>query len=153
MHRKIIASVALVAATLGAAPKGLTQPAPQEAPPPEAVRGQIEAATNAWTLATQGKDLPALRTMMAPEFTLTGGDGRDPLPLDLWLNNLEQMRFDNYQTRVTDVRTYGSIAIATVEGEWTVTLRGGRLEGPFLLADFWIFRDGRWQVFRRHRIR
>jgi hypothetical protein len=97
MHRKIIASVALVAATLGAAPKGLTQPAPQEAPPPEAVRGQIEAATNAWTLATQGKDLPALRTMMAPEFTLTGGDGRDPLPLDLWLNNLEQMRFDNYR--------------------------------------------------------
>jgi uncharacterized protein (TIGR02246 family) len=116
-------------------------------------RAQVEAATRAWDRAIVAKDVAALRHLMAPEFTLTGGDGSQPFPREAWLHNLGNMVLARYSTRVMDVRAYGQIAVARVEGEWDVTFSGRRSVEPFSLADFWVHRDGRWQVFRRHRIR
>jgi len=116
-------------------------------------RAAVEAASNAWTEAIRRKDLAALATLMAPEFTLTDGDAKDPFPIKPWLANLQKMQVDHYETRITDVRTYGNIAVATVDGHWNVLFEGKRINEPFLLADFWVQRDGRWQIFRRHRIR
>lgn len=74
-----------------------------------------------------------------------------PLPAAVWLANLRRMTLHSYTTRVIGVRSYGGLVITTVEGEWEVQ-RGTepRLKDRFLLADFWVQRDGRWQVTRRH---
>lgn len=90
---------------------------------------------------------------MAPEFTLTQGDSAEPFPWEPWLQNLTNMALARYSTDVVDVRSYGKIAVARVEGDWDVTFSGRRSVEPISLADFWVHRDGRWQVFRRHRIK
>ena len=114
---------------------------------------QIEAATQAWDRAIVAKDLAALQNLMTPEFTLTQGDGAEPFPREAWLQNLNNMVLAHYSTRVVGIRSYGQVAVARVEGKWDVTFSGRRSVEPFSLADFWVHRDGRWQVYRRHRIK
>ena len=90
---------------------------------------------------------------MAPEFVLTGDDDtKRSVPRDLWMNNLQKMAISHYDARVLDVRSYGKIAVANVEGRWDRTMNGKRVVNSFKLADFWVLRDGRWQVFKRHTI-
>ena len=115
-------------------------------------RQQIEAATAAWNRAIRARDRFALERIMTADFTLTGGDLTESVPRDLWLGNLLKMHFTKYESRVIDVRAYGKVAVAEIHGEWDVTMNGRRRSEAFRLADFWVFRDGRWQVFRRYRI-
>jgi hypothetical protein len=68
------------------------------------------------------------------------------------MQNLQRMTISRYDARVVDVRSYGNIAVARVEGGWDRTMNGGRVATSFELADFWVLRDGRWQVFKRHTI-
>lgn len=111
----------------------------------------IVAAEAAFTDATRSKDEAALKTILASDFGLTAADMPDPLPAATWLANLKRMTLHSYVTRVVDVRSYGDLAIATVEGEWEVQLGDEpRRKDKFLLADFWSQRDGRWQISRRH---
>lgn len=145
----VVIALALISACT--ANSGLVAgPSSTEATPAEFA--QIRAATNAWNAAIVAKDVAALQSIMAPEFALTGEDGGPPFPRDLWLQNLQRMSLQSYHANVVDVRTYGKIAIARVEGGWDVTLNGRRRNETFQLADFWVHRDGRWQVSRRHRI-
>lgn len=146
----VAATLALLAMTDAAMAKQALEPAVSATAASE--RQQIEAATAAWNRAIVAKDRAALESIMADEFALTGDDARESVPRDVWLGNLPKMSFAKYDARVVDVRTYGKIAVAEVRGEWDVTMNGRRRSEPFRLADFWIFRDGRWQVFRRYRI-
>jgi ketosteroid isomerase-like protein len=113
---------------------------------------EIIAATERWNRAILARDREALARVMADDFTLTGDDLREALPREAWLANLMNMTVTAYEARVVDVRTYGKIAIAELQGRWDVTLNGRRLAEPFSLVDFWVYRDGRWQVFRRYRV-
>ena len=124
-----------------------------DAPTPANEKEQIEAATADWGRAIVARDRVALESIMTADFTLTGGDLTESVPLDLWLGNLLKMHFTKYEARVVGVRMYGKIAVADVHGKWDVTVNGRRRSEAFRLADFWVFRDGRWQVFRRYRIR
>lgn len=120
---------------------------------PSDIRSQIVAATAAWNKAIVENATSALQMVMAPEFTLTGDD--DPkrsVPRDPWTQNLQKMTISLYDARVVDVRSYGKIAVARVEGGWDRTMNGKRVANSFELADFWVLRDGRWQVFKRHMI-
>ena len=120
---------------------------------PSAIQSQITAATLAWNTAIIEKNTSALEVIMAPEFTLTGDDDLTrKVPRDPWMQNLQRMTIARYEARVVDVRSYGKLAVAQVEGGWDRTMNGKRVNKSFVLADFWVFRDGRWQVFRRHTI-
>lgn len=143
----VVSFLSVACTTASPPPHSLASTAPRQ------VEMQVRSASSAWNEAIVAKDMEALRTFMAPEFTLTVDDARNPLPLEQWLQNLPNMTFHRYATRILDVRTYGQLAVASVEGEWDITFMGRRVNEPFLLADFWVQRDGRWQVYRRHRIR
>lgn len=119
---------------------------------PSNIRSQIVAATAVWNKAIFMKDTSALQTVMAPEFTLTEGDTRRLVHRDLWMQNLQKMTVSNFDARVVDVRSYGKIAVARVEGGVDRIVNGKRVAGSFELADFWVLRDGRWQVFKRYTI-
>lgn len=120
---------------------------------PSNIQAQIVSATAAWNNAIIEKNIRVLQTVMAPEFTLTGDDDtRRAVRRDPWMQNLQKMTISHYAARVVDVRIYGKIAVARVEGGWDRTMNGKRLKKPFVLADFWVLRDGRWQVFKRHSI-
>lgn len=138
--RLIFAAVGLAAALAASAP-ARAQDAERE----------VRAASAALSEAIRGRDAAALDRLLAPDFTLAFGDGADPLPAGPWRANLMAMRIDRYEERIADLRVHGAIAVATVEGAWDVVLNGRRLAERFLVRDFWVRRDGRWQLFRRHR--
>jgi hypothetical protein len=117
------------------------------------IRSQIVAATAAWNKAIVEKDTSTLQAIRAPEFTLTGDDDtKRSVPRDPWMQNLQKMTISHYDARVVDVRSYGKIAVSRINGGWDRTMNGKRVADSFDLADFWVLRDGRWQVFKRHTI-
>jgi hypothetical protein len=149
--RKLMVAGFAALAVAGASATATAQ-APRSAAAVADTRDQIASSTAVWSGAISRNDVAALRQIMAPEFTLTEGDASAPVPLDAWLTNLGRMSIASYSAEVVDVRSYGSVAVASVRGEWDVTMNGRRLQTRFGLVDFWIWRDGRWQVFRRHMI-
>lgn len=114
------------------------------------VQSQIAAATASWSDALVTKDTAALQAIVASDFVLTSDDGASPVTRDMWFRNLQNMTIAKIDVRLLDVRTEGKVAVAQMEGEWDVTFNGRRAAVPFKGADSWVFRDGRWQVFRRH---
>src|SRR5687768_14003800 len=81
-------------------------------------RNEIAAVEASFTEATKVKDAAALKSLMGSDFVLTGDDMPGPLPGATWLANLQRMTLHSYTTRVVDVRSYGNLVIATVEGDW-----------------------------------
>lgn len=116
--------------------------------PAASVQSQIAAATARWNAALVSKDYPALQALLAPDFVLST-EGHFKVPRDQWLKNLEAMTIARIDVRHVAVRTEGNVAVAQMEGEWDVTRNGKRALIPFKGEDSWVFRDGRWQVFRR----
>jgi ketosteroid isomerase-like protein len=114
-------------------------------------REEVNRASTAWNEAIRAADAAAAERFMAPEYALAFGDGANPVPRAVWLRNLAGMKMHSYTTRIADLRMHGPFAVATVEGEWDVEYQGRRMKERFLVRDVWVRRDGRWQVFRRHR--
>ena len=114
----------------------------------------IRTAEAEWNAAILAKDQAILDRYTAPEFELTGGAaGRDDaVPRSAWMANLKRMTFVKYETSVTDLHMAGDVAIATVEGNWTVEMNGRKGSEPFLLRDTWARRPGGWQVVSRYRV-
>ena len=57
-----------------------------------------------------------------------------------------------FEMNMVHVATAGPIAIATVEGLWTVDRRDGHGPLPirFVVTDSWLRRNGQWQVVWRY---
>ena len=126
--------------------------AAEAAPDAKTLATQIEAVEKALGDALLRKDQAELERLLAPEFVLAGSQGRPDTPRDTWLTNLALMDVTSYAARVTNVRTVGDTAVATVEGAWTTAAFGQapRLD-RFVVEDTWVRRGGRWQATRRVR--
>ncbi len=149
-----IAAMGLVALALTGACAVTSQPTHQLAPNAASnVQSQIAAATAAWNDGLVRKDGSALQAILASEFVLTTNEGENTTSRDEWFRNLQNMTISKIDVRLVDVRTEGNVAVAQMEGEWDVTRNGRRALVPFRGVDSWVFRDGRWQVFRRQMAR
>ena len=126
--------------------------AAEAAPDVKTIATQIEAVEKAWGDALVRKDQAELERLLAPEFVLTGTQGRPDVSRDTWLTNLALMEITSYAARVTGVRMMGEHAVATVEGAWTVKAFGqpARVD-RFTVEDHWVRRGGRWVAVRRTR--
>ena len=110
-------------------------------------------ATNArWTAAMKAKDVAAVDQIVGPEFALTwgGATASETVPRAAWMANYEKMTISEYRVDIVDLKIDGDKAIATVDGNWTVTNDRGTRSAPFKLRDTWVKRANGWQVVGRH---
>lgn len=114
-------------------------------------KAELVRLESEWTKATMAKDAGALRRLMAPEFELAFVENGQvaSVPRAAWLTNLGRMAISRYETKVESVEIMGSVAIARVTGDWTVSMGGPARSRLFRLRDTWVRRDGRWQVVQR----
>lgn len=94
-----------------------------------------------------------LDRILAPEFKLMRAGKRGPgfTPRSEWFANLKSFKFDQFNIKVVDVVVAANTAIATVEGDWKVSMAGGgSRDERFILSDTWVKRNGRWAVVFRH---
>ena len=112
----------------------------------------IRMANARWTEAMKVKDMAVIQQIVGPEFALSWGAATpsETVPRADWMANLEKMTISDYRVDIVDLKMSGNSAVATVNGNWTVTnVRGTRKE-PFKLRDTWVKRAGGWQVTGRH---
>jgi len=110
-------------------------------------------STNArWTEAMKAKDMAAVDQIVAPEFALTFGAATpaETIPRAAWIANFAKMTISEYRVDIVDLKLDGDTAVATVEGNWTVTSPMGNLKEPFKLRDTWTRRANGWQVTGRY---
>ncbi|HEX4736094.1 MAG TPA: nuclear transport factor 2 family protein [Allosphingosinicella sp.] len=115
----------------------------------------VRAANDRWTVAMKSKDMTVVQSLVGPEFVLTRGQASaadERVERAAWIANLRQMSFAVYKANVTDVQVTGDFAVATVDGDWTVTQNGRTRSGPFRVYDIWFKRTNGWQVIRRHQV-
>ena len=112
----------------------------------------IRAANARWTEAMRAKDIAAVEQIVGPEFALTWGaaSASERVPRDAWIANFGAMTISDYRVDIVDLKLDGDTAVATVEGNWTVTNPQGTLKEPFKLRDTWTKRANGWQVTGRH---
>ena len=118
---------------------------------PHQAQAELVRLESEWTKATMAKDSKALDRLMAPDFGLAFVENGKvaSIPRAAWLSNLRKMTISRYETKVESVEMLGSVAIAQVTGDWTVSMGGPARSRPFRLRDTWIRRDGRWEVVQR----
>ena len=113
----------------------------------------IRRLEDEWHDAILAHDEAALRAILHPDFRLVGirSTGTVAVGIDLWLELLSRMEIEQFSIDVTDVQHHGPTAIATVQGDWRITLDGRAIDENFLLTDVWVDAPGLgWRVARRH---
>lgn len=97
------------------------------------------------------KNEQRLREIMAPEFTLQIWDAsRAAQPLDGWMNTLFH-RLDGVQFRYAglNARVFGDAAMVYSRFSWTGIMDGQPFADSGFMVDFWMKRNGKWQVMSR----
>lgn len=113
---------------------------------------QIEALEDRFGAAILAKDYTALEGLLAPEYRLVGvrSTGTSDMPRDAWFAGLGRMTFSRFEPVVSSVEAFGDMALATVEGGWTLEFDGRQIDENFYVTDVWVRRDGAWRIVRRH---
>jgi ketosteroid isomerase-like protein len=116
------------------------------------VRDEIDASEQAWRRAVLAGDEPALQRLLHEEFQLVGirSTGASAFSREIWFDALRRMTIRVLDVELTDVTALDEIAIATVEGSWTLEMDGRPIDERFLLTDVWVRGPAGWQVVRRH---
>ena len=124
--------------------------AAEGAPEAKSLAAQIEVVEKAWGAALVRRDRAELERLLAPDFA---GElmGRMATRAE-WLADLDRLRVRSYRVRVNDVALKGDMAVAKVEGAWTVARGGAPTRETFRLEDTWVRQDGAWRVTRRVRL-
>ena len=116
------------------------------------VRGEIDGAEQAWRQALLDKDVAVLERLLHPDFQLVGirSTGVAAFPRRTWFETLQRMTIAALDVTVTDLTALDGVAVATVEGSWTLDMDGRPIDERFLLTDVWVRTGDAWQVVRRH---
>ncbi|HEX4739407.1 MAG TPA: nuclear transport factor 2 family protein [Allosphingosinicella sp.] len=116
------------------------------------VREEIDEAEQAWRRAVLARDEPALQNLLHEDFQLVGirSTGVSAFPRQIWFDALRRMNIRALEVEVTGLTPLDGIAIATVEGTWTLEMDGRPIDERFLLTDVWLRTPAGWQVVRRH---
>ena len=116
------------------------------------VAEEIGALEQRFADAILAKDLDTLKVILAPEFRLVGvrSTGTSDMPREAWFAGLGRMTFSHFEPTVSSVEVFGDMALATVEGSWTLQFDGRQIAENFYVTDVWVRRDGDWRIVRRH---
>lgn len=126
---------------------------------PMVVSGQnaeqnVRAAVEAYNRAFVGKDLPALKALLAPDIVLYEHSVRNIGLDDVWEHHLrpEVAAFEGTKADFTDVRVWVSNDLALVTRQYaiTATMNGRPIDARGNETMGWALRDGAWKVVHIH---
>ncbi len=112
---------------------------------------QVEQAARDWMAAAFRRDLDACQRVLADEFTMVTNRGSH-IDKAQWLRNMGQRVGGDTPPEFLDVRVrrYGDAALMTSRNFLRATFDGRDWRGELYLTDVWLWREGRWQLVRRH---
>ncbi|GAA4399488.1 hypothetical protein GCM10023187_11400 [Nibrella viscosa] len=101
-----------------------------------------------WMQALERKDFTALNNYLAAEYTLGGvGDG-ETVSRATWLKNAQEMDWSNTHYHFMKVHMKGDSA-AMVNSRMSFKVSRVPFTITSNIIDFWVYRDGRWQITQR----
>ena len=144
MRASAVAAVAAVLAIAGPTPSAAQQTADAE----------VRAAVERYNQAFLGKDLPALRALLAPDVILYEHSVKNIGLDDVWDHHLrpEVEAFENTKGEFTDIRVWvsGDVALVTRQYAIQATMRGRAIDARGNETMGWARRDGEWKVIHIH---
>ena len=116
-----------------------------------AAEAQVERGAHEWMAAAFRRDLDTCERFLADEFTMVTNRGSQ-IDKAQWLHNMGQRVGGDEPPQFLDVRVrvYGDAALMTSRNVLRATFDGKDWSGELYLTDVWVWRDGRWQLVRRH---
>jgi uncharacterized protein (TIGR02246 family) len=140
MKRHLIAGVALLAFAM-----------PVSAQNPEQ---QVRAAVESYNKAFIGKDLSALKALLATDIVLYEHSVKNIGLDDVWDHHLrpEVEAFENTKAEFTDVKVWAvqDMALVTRQYAITATMQGRPIDARGNETMVWTRRDGAWRVTHIH---
>jgi uncharacterized protein (TIGR02246 family) len=115
---------------------------------------QVRAAVESYNKAFVEKDLPALKSLLAPDMVLYEHSVRNIGLDDVWDNHLrpEVEAFEGTTAEFTDVKIWAvqDMALVTRQYAITATMRGRPIDARGNETMVWTRRDGEWRVTHIH---
>jgi uncharacterized protein (TIGR02246 family) len=138
----------LVVAAIAAAPANA-------APPAGGAESEIRALEKQWNDARVKADVASLDRMLAPDWTVTHGDGTMNTKAEYLADLKSGARRFFADVREDDVavRFYGDTAVASGTSDSKVEYRGRPSGGPLRFTRVYVKRDGRWLMIVTHATR
>ena len=119
-------------------------------PEETAVRAAVESYNRAFT----GKDLPALKALLAPDIVLYEHSVRNVGLDDVWENHLrpEVTEFENATAEFSDIRVSATAEMALVLRQYRIqaTMKGRPIDARGNETMVWVKREGAWKVAHIH---
>lgn len=114
----------------------------------------VRAAVESYNRALVGKDLAALKALLAPDIVLYEHSVRNIGLDDVWENHLrpEVAAFEGTKADFTDVRVWASNDLALVTRQYaiTATMNGRPIDARGNETMGWVLRDGAWKLVHIH---
>ncbi|HXG98958.1 MAG TPA: nuclear transport factor 2 family protein [Sphingomicrobium sp.] len=124
-------------------------------PAPDPAVAKITRLEQKWGQAFVTRDFGFIERIIAPEYrvVVASPDGKYAITRRAeWMKNLRIFRSYAFAVETVDVNRAGNTAVASAQGEWTVSRQPG--EAPratrFFVTDTWVRRNGQWQVIHRY---
>ena len=115
---------------------------------------EVRAAVDRYNAAFVGKDLPALRALLADDVVLYEHSVQNIGLDDVWDHHLgpEVEAFEGTKAQFTDVRVWveGDVALVTRQYSIQATMRGREIDARGNETMGWARRAGEWKVIHIH---
>jgi ketosteroid isomerase-like protein len=124
-------------------------------PAPNAVGVEIRAMERQWNEARAKADVAMLDRMLAPDWTVTHGDGTMNTKAEYLADLKSGARTFSGAVKEDDVvvRVYGDTAVASGTSDSAVTYNGKPSGGSLRFTRVYVKRDGRWVMIVSHATR
>jgi uncharacterized protein (TIGR02246 family) len=125
------------------------------APPATQAEVEIRAMERQWNEARVKADIATLDRILAPDWTVTHGDGTINTKAEYLADLKSGARkfFAEVKEDQIDVRVYGDTAVASGTSDSKVEYRGQPSGGPLRFTRVYVKRDGRWLMIVTHATR
>lgn len=120
----------------------------------QSVESEVRAAVQRYNAAFVGKDLPALKALLADDIVLYEHSVRNIGLADVWDHHLrpEVEAFQDTKAEFTDVRVWvaGDVALVTRQYSIQATMNGRAIDARGNETMGWARRGGQWRVVHIH---
>lgn len=120
----------------------------------QSAEADVRAAVERYNAAFVGKDLPALKALLAPDIVLYEHSVRNIGLDDVWEHHLrpEVEAFQDTKAAFTDVRVWvdGNVALVTRQYAIQATMNGKPIDARGNETMGWVRRGARWHVVHIH---
>ena len=130
-------------------PAGEANSATQAADSKDSVAGEFLKREREWIELAKGKDRSPLDRILAADFIATDDNGRVSTRSE-YVAEFSKFALESYRVDEFQARDYGDAAV--VSARWWVkgAADGNQFTTEFRETDFWVKRNGQWQVAASH---